>query len=181
MDKSGLYWRSISRLGIRALDSPRYRRSPSRTLRNIVMDAQYIKTSPADARSSSLALEFFESQAHVLTGHFDPTRRSPRSREDIHYQPHAGRPIVFPGRQVASTNPSLAGSKNPEESEAETPLDRQRISLGFNFRQRKKGDRPEERCGQSNRPRRPLGQTRRWPLDLPKISRSESRDSLFPS
>ncbi len=83
------------------------------------------------------------SQAHVLTGHFDPTRRSPHSREDIHYQPHAGRLIVFPGWLVHSTNPNLAGSKNPEESEAETPLERQRISLGFNFRQRKKGIDPK--------------------------------------
>ncbi len=114
---------------------------------NALWSGVYYVHTPDDC--GLLCLTDPRSQAHVLTGHFDPMRRSPHSREDIHYQPFAGKLIVFPGWLVHSTNPNLAKSNDASEKNASkatpaTALEVQRISISFNFRQRKKGSDPKK-------------------------------------
>lgn len=109
---------------------------------NALWSGVYYVHTPDDC--GLLCLTDPRAQAHVLTGHFDPARRSSHGLEDIHYQPFAGKLIVFPGWLVHSTNPNLAKSKvAPEKTPANT-LEVQRISISFNFRQRKKGLDPKK-------------------------------------
>ena len=92
-------------------------------------------------------------QAHVITAYFDSRRRSAHTWAEVHYQPVAGRLIAFPGWLVHSTNPNLAsaghgpdaaGDRREDEcvdtagAENEAGLDLERISVSFNFRQRRK-------------------------------------------
>ena len=100
-------------------------------------------------------------QAHVITPYFDPKRRSAHSWVEVYYQPVAGRLIAFPGWLVHSTHPNLAAA-GPEGARArrggaderaeagsegavpeeEGSLALERISVSFNFRQRRKGIAP---------------------------------------
>ena len=100
-------------------------------------------------------------QAHVITPYFDPKRRSAHSWVEVYYQPVAGRLIAFPGWLVHSTHPNLAAA-GPEGERArrggaderaeagsegavpeeEGSLALERISVSFNFRQRRKGIAP---------------------------------------
>ena len=94
-------------------------------------------------------------QAHVITPYFDPGRRSAHTWAEVYYQPVAGRLIAFPGWLVHSTHPNLAsagpgtggageagvGSATGEE-EGGPALER--ISVSFNFRQRRKGVAPTD-------------------------------------
>ena len=95
-------------------------------------------------------------QAHVITPYFDARRRSAHTWAEAYYQPVAGRLITFPGWLVHSTNPNMAGTgSEPVENRDGTALngmardDRaqrrvegdladERISVSFNFRQRRK-------------------------------------------
>ena len=99
-------------------------------------------------------------QAHVITPYFDPRRRSPHTWAEAYYQPAAGRLIVFPGWLVHSTHPNMAGGGPESRRQAAEdgpgdgaragggraePEDRsdsdpalERISVSFNFRQRRK-------------------------------------------
>ena len=97
-------------------------------------------------------------QAHVITPYFDPKRRSAHSWVEVYYQPVAGRLIAFPGWLVHSTHPNLAaagpegerarrggaderaeaGSEGAVPEEVGSPA-LERISVSFNFRQRRKG------------------------------------------
>ena len=92
-------------------------------------------------------------QAHVITPYFDPKRRSAHTWAEAYYQPVAGRLVAFPGWLVHSTHPNMAGA-NSEALEARgeerAARDRravgddedaradERISVSFNFRQRRK-------------------------------------------
>ena len=92
-------------------------------------------------------------QAHVITPYFDPGRRSPHTWAEAYYQPVAGRLIAFPAWLVHSTNPNMAVA-GPGEVEAESEDGKgriegavedaadgradERISVSFNFRQRRK-------------------------------------------
>ena len=97
-------------------------------------------------------------QAHVLTPYFDPKRRSAHTWGEVYYQPRAGRLIAFPGWLVHSTHPNMAGT-GPEAGEAGNAGGRagsegaapeeegdgralERISVSFNFRQRRKDADP---------------------------------------
>ena len=97
-------------------------------------------------------------QAHVLTPYFDPKRRSAHTWGEVYYQPRAGRLIAFPGWLVHSTHPNMAGA-GPEAGEAGNAGGRagsegaapeeegdgralERISVSFNFRQRRKDADP---------------------------------------
>ncbi len=100
-------------------------------------------------------------QAHVITPYFDPKRRSAHSWVEVYYQPVAGRLIAFPGWLVHSTHPNLAaagpegerarrggaderaeaGSEGAVPEEVGNPA-LERISVSFNFRQRRKGIAP---------------------------------------
>ena len=90
-------------------------------------------------------------QAHVITPYFDPRRRSAHTWAEAYYQPVAGRLIAFPGWLVHSTHPNMAGAgSGPDEDEDETAgddgaegreaseLSDERISVSFNFRQRRR-------------------------------------------
>ena len=100
-------------------------------------------------------------QAHVITPYFDPKRRSAHSWVEVYYQPVAGRLIAFPGWLVHSTHPNLAAAGPEGErarrggaderaeagSEGAVPEEEgspalERISVSFNFRQRRKGIAP---------------------------------------
>ena len=102
-------------------------------------------------------------QAHVITPYFDPKRRSAHTWGEVYYQPRAGRLIAFPGWLVHSTHPNLAsvspeartGSETGEAQgkgakaggegaapEEEGGCALERISVSFNFRQRRKGIDP---------------------------------------
>ena len=92
-------------------------------------------------------------QAHVITPYFDPKRRSAHTWAEAYYQPVAGRLIAFPGWLVHSTHPNMANA-GPEAVETwgvETKMREtgaaggeegegalERISVSFNFRQRRK-------------------------------------------
>ena len=103
-------------------------------------------------------------QAHVITPYFDPKRRSAHTWGEVYYQPVAGRLVAFPGWLVHSTHPNMAGA-GPEADEAgddggkaggegaradgkavaggmpaadEGRRAIERISVSFNFRQRRK-------------------------------------------
>ena len=96
-------------------------------------------------------------QAHVITPYFDPKRRSAHTWAEAYYQPVAGRLVAFPGWLVHSTHPNMA-SAGPErvedrdgpaprngmarddrvEGREESSLADERISISFNFRQRRK-------------------------------------------
>ena len=95
-------------------------------------------------------------QAHVITPYFDARRRSAHTWAEAFYQPVAGRLVAFPGWLVHSTNPNMAGAgSDPVENRDGTARngmardDRaqrregggradERISISFNFRQRRK-------------------------------------------
>ena len=90
-------------------------------------------------------------QAHVITPYFDPKRRSAHTWAEVYYQPVAGRLVAFPGWLVHSTHPNMASAApgaddsqwdagnarggGPEEAGGR---DDERISVSFNFRQRRK-------------------------------------------
>ena len=103
-------------------------------------------------------------QAHVITPYFDPKRRSAHTWGEVYYQPVAGRLVAFPGWLVHSTQPNMAGA-GAEAGEAgdgggkaggtgagtggkaaadgmpaadEGGRAFERISVSFNFRQRRK-------------------------------------------
>ena len=96
-------------------------------------------------------------QAHVITPYFDAKRRSAHSWAEVHYQPVAGRLVAFPGWLLHSAHPNLAstdhGADVAGERRADTRteaaasggragLELERISVSFNFRQRRKGTDP---------------------------------------
>ena len=116
-------------------------------------------------------------QAHVITPYFDSRRRSAHTWAEAYYQPVAGRLIAFPGWLVHSTNPNMAVA-GPGEVEAGNEQEKgraeggaeeadrggadERISVSFNFRQRRRDIDPAsapanevvradllERCGAS--------------------------------
>ena len=92
-------------------------------------------------------------QAHVITPYFDARRRSAHTWAEAFYQPVAGRLIAFPGWLVHSTNPNMASASpgtvelpddigdtsggDAGEPAQESRAD-ERISVSFNFRQRRK-------------------------------------------
>ena len=109
----------------------------------------YVRT-PDDC--GLLCLTDPRAQAHVITPYFDSKRRSAHSWAEVHYQPVAGRLIAFPGWLVHSTHPNLAsaarGSNEAGDRCAnaggesatardESDLGLERISVSFNFRQRR--------------------------------------------
>jgi len=63
-------------------------------------------------------------QAQVLTPVYDLNRRSAQTWSEVHYQPIAGRLIVFPGWLEHETQPNLCQGDGPEAD---------RISISFNF------------------------------------------------
>jgi len=71
-------------------------------------------------------------QAQVLTPYYDPNRRRMESWNEVHYQPQAGRLIVFPAWLDHAVQPNLTA----EEGRAAD-----RISVSFNFYQRRRGVR----------------------------------------
>ena len=92
-------------------------------------------------------------QAHVITPYFDARRRSAHTWAEAYYQPVAGRLIAFPGWLVHSTNPNMAvagpgeveagneegkGRSEGGAEEADRGGVDERISVSFNFRQRRK-------------------------------------------
>ena len=92
-------------------------------------------------------------QAHVITPYFDSRRRSPHTWAEAYYQPVAGRLIAFPGWLVHSTHPNMAGADREasgfpgEDGKARVEVSGageegsradERISISFNFRQRRK-------------------------------------------
>ena len=110
----------------------------------------YVRT-PDDC--GLLCLTDPRSQAHVITPYFDPRRRSAHTWAEAYYQPVAGRLIAFPAWLVHSTNPNMAsadleasgfrgedGKARDEAARAGEEVSRadERISVSFNFRQRRR-------------------------------------------
>ena len=110
-------------------------------------------------------------QAHVITPYFDPKRRAAHTWGEVYYQPRAGRLVAFPGWLVHSTQPNMAragadGGRSAAAAQTETggadtgaeageagggegaragdQGDRalERVSVSFNFRQRRKDADP---------------------------------------
>lgn len=69
-------------------------------------------------------------QAHILTPYYNPRRRRADTWDEVHYQPVEGRIIVFPAWLVHAVQPNL--SREPGRAG-------DRISVSFNFYQRRKG------------------------------------------
>ena len=95
-------------------------------------------------------------QAHVITPYFDSRRRSAHTWAEAYYQPVAGRLIAFPAWLVHSTHPNMAGAgSGPVVDRDGTARDDhakggeegvrvdERISVSFNFRQRRKDIDPD--------------------------------------
>jgi uncharacterized protein (TIGR02466 family) len=70
-------------------------------------------------------------QTQVLTPYYDLERRSPATWLEVHYQPIAGRLIVFPAWLPHAVQPNLTEEEGPAAD---------RISISFNFYQRRKDD-----------------------------------------
>ena len=93
-------------------------------------------------------------QAHVVTPYFDPKRRSAHTWAETYYQPVAGRLVAFPGWLVHSTHPNMAGAGSEAAGTPGAPAEArnagatgdgedagravERISVSFNFRQRRR-------------------------------------------
>ena len=97
-------------------------------------------------------------QAHVITPYFDSRRRSAHTWAEAYYQPVAGRLIAFPAWLVHSTHPNMAslgsdatgtrkvdGTARDDTAVGEVEDCRvdERISVSFNFRQRRKDIDPD--------------------------------------
>jgi len=110
----------------------------------------YVRT-PDDC--GLLCLTDPRSQAHVITPYFDSRRRSAHTWAEAYYQPVAGRLIAFPGWLVHSTHPNMAsvgpvatetrgvdGTARGASAAGEEEGGRgdERISVSFNFRQRRR-------------------------------------------
>ena len=73
----------------------------------------------------------------MITPYFDPERRSAHTWGEVYYQPRAGRLIAFPGWLVHATQPNMAhGGGGTASADGRRALER--ISVSFNFRQRRK-------------------------------------------
>ena len=91
-------------------------------------------------------------QAHVITPYFDPKRRSAHTWGEVYYQPRAGRLIAFPGlaRPLHAAEHGGRRGGYGQGVQEEVParvrageavadgLTLERISVSFNFRQRRK-------------------------------------------
>lgn len=73
-------------------------------------------------------------QAQVQPPYYDPKRRKAETWNEIYYQPQAGRLIVFPGWLQHAVQPNLSEEPGP---------DGDRISISFNFNQRRRADAAE--------------------------------------
>lgn len=69
------------------------------------------------------------SQAQVLTPYYDAQRRSALTWSEVHYQPQAGRLMVFPAWLAHAVQPNLTSHIGAAAD---------RISVSFNFRQRRR-------------------------------------------
>jgi uncharacterized protein (TIGR02466 family) len=69
-------------------------------------------------------------QTQILTPYYDPSRRKADTWNEVHYQPMEGRMIVFPAWLVHTVQPNLSEKEG---------RDGDRISVSFNFYQRRKG------------------------------------------
>ncbi|HSH42011.1 MAG TPA: TIGR02466 family protein [Arenicellales bacterium] len=74
-------------------------------------------------------------QAHVLTPYYDIERRKPDTWNEVYYQPQEGRLIVFPAWLMHGVQPNLSERDG---------RDGDRISISFNFRQRRRADAAED-------------------------------------
>ena len=89
----------------------------------------------------------------MITPYFDARRRSPHTWAEAYYQPVAGRLIAFPAWLVHSTHPNMAGAgsesaqsgardgttrDDPAEGGEDGGLAGERISVSFNFGQRRR-------------------------------------------
>jgi uncharacterized protein (TIGR02466 family) len=74
-------------------------------------------------------------QAQVLTPYYDRDRRSPLTWSEVHFQPLAGRLIVFPAWLSHAVQPNVTPESGPAAD---------RVSVSFNFHQRRlgAGERP---------------------------------------
>lgn len=70
-------------------------------------------------------------QAQVLTPYYDMPRRKPETWHEVYYQPQDGRLIVFPGWLMHGVQPNLSRLDGGDGN---------RISISFNFRQRRRAD-----------------------------------------
>ena len=70
-------------------------------------------------------------QTQVLTPYYDPEHRSPATWLEVHYQPIAGRLIVFPAWLPHAVQPNLTEEAGPAAD---------RISISFNFHQCRKDE-----------------------------------------
>ena len=71
-------------------------------------------------------------QAQVLTPYYDPARRKMETWNEVHYQPQAGRLIIFPAWLDHAVQPNLTAAEGRSAD---------RISVSFNFYQRRRGAR----------------------------------------
>jgi len=74
-------------------------------------------------------------QAQVLTPYYDPQRRRADTWHEVYYQPQEGRLIVFPAWLVHAVQPNLSEKPDREGD---------RISVSFNFYQRRRGSSAAE-------------------------------------
>jgi uncharacterized protein (TIGR02466 family) len=95
--------------------------------RSLWSGVYYVQTPP---ECGLLSVSDPRPQALVMPPYYDPKRRHPATWSEVHYQPQEGRLITFPGWLPHAVQPNL------------TPLDGpagDRISVSFNFRQRRIG------------------------------------------
>lgn len=73
-------------------------------------------------------------QALVMPPYYDQQRRSALTWNEVHYQPIEGRLVVFPAWLAHAVQPNLTREEGPAGD---------RISVSFNFHQRRIGARPD--------------------------------------
>ncbi len=74
-------------------------------------------------------------QALVMPAYFDPQRRHPATWSEVHFEPREGRLMAFPAWLPHAVQPNLTTLEGAAG---------ERISISFNFRQRRVGAPPRE-------------------------------------
>lgn len=108
--------------------NPKYSHNRHHTHPHALWSGAYYVQTPANC-----GLIYFTDprpQAQVLTPYYDPNRRRMETWNEVHYQPRAGRLIVFPAWLDHAVQPNMTDEEGPAAD---------RISISFNFYQRRRG------------------------------------------
>ena len=113
--------------------NPRHAANRQHTHPHALWSGVYYVQTPPDC--GLLYLSDPRPQALVMPPYYDPARRHPATWSEVHFQPQEGRVIAFPAWLSHAVQPNLTSLEGPAAD---------RISISFNFRQRRIGAPPRD-------------------------------------